>query len=497
MLSIFFLALWGNRNQVQAYEITDYIDMESDIVQNQAMSVWQLLDHGNTGIQDFECSPYWYGVEYGDNLLGIWDPINDPPSENRRNRQRFSPIGGVQDLPQEVAYAVYLEAERANSTTNYQRDEYNLTANIVYDIMGLGSKNTYVNKNNAEYKELYNKAKAHAVVKNSNNVSIIKSGSLVVENPSSSINGTYGPFQVVYPSYNGNFVGTKLVVTLNKGTANEKVLFKIENGVINNNLYNATSIPGSGEEFYLSEEDGIIYGAENKITVDYEGALYTGKYRVYTMYYWGWLPLIQRTFACDRCYASKTFDAWGWWPATVATPITSGLIQGIWLGVDDYDTIDPTSIDPNDVWIEQIASDQDLEDFANNGGRDSGQPWWDGSFGKFLGDPNLEYEHQRFNTRKTMYDIEYKTTFVYEKKDEEGTVIDERTYTEYNRDSCSWDSYLQTQGFVENTEKRETEYYQDWNYYWAECKDDVDTTWTDYFLDNSQTGEYHTRYRFL
>lgn len=75
-------------------------------------------------------------------------------------------------------------------------------------------------------------------------------------------NGKYGPFIINYPSVNGKWVGKDFKVLINGNPL--------------------TNIPKSGEEFYLTEDDGIILGEKNEIKIVYSAAKYAGVMSKYT-----------------------------------------------------------------------------------------------------------------------------------------------------------------------------------------------------------------------
>ena len=66
----------------------------------------------------------------------------------------------------------------------------------------------------------------------------------------------YGPFIINYPSLNDELVGTSFEILINGKPLKTR--------------------PKSGEEFYLTEEDGIILGGKNKIEITYNATQYTG-----------------------------------------------------------------------------------------------------------------------------------------------------------------------------------------------------------------------------
>lgn len=106
--------------------------------------------------------------------------------------------------------------------------------------------------------KLFQEAKAvtSVTIKDSGNISLygFTEGQMLA--PDS--NGKYGPFRVDYPTdTNGNLVGNLVI------SVNGKPL---------------TTLPASGDNFYLTEADGIKPGAENSITVDYRGYQYKGTY---------------------------------------------------------------------------------------------------------------------------------------------------------------------------------------------------------------------------
>lgn len=73
----------------------------------------------------------------------------------------------------------------------------------------------------------------------------------------------FGPFVVTYPSYNGELAGTECVLMVNGKELDW--------------------LPESGEEFYLTEEDGIILGEENTLKIYYEGKTnFAGTFERYT-----------------------------------------------------------------------------------------------------------------------------------------------------------------------------------------------------------------------
>ncbi len=86
--------------------------------------------------------------------------------------------------------------------------------------------------------------------------------------------GEFGPFVINYPSVNGKWVGDNLKITIN-----DKEL---------------TTIPESGKEFYLTEEDGIKFGEKNILKISYTATQYDAY-----MYEFG--PEQDITISCTGC----------------------------------------------------------------------------------------------------------------------------------------------------------------------------------------------------
>lgn len=135
-----------------------------------------------------------------------------------------------------------------------------------------------------KYNDLQEEARLAQNVKSSGNIKINKpsSGDLVYDKPSE--NGLYGPFNITYPSYLSSetgkqeFIGNEFVITVN-----DKEL---------------SFLPESGEDFYLTELDGIKIGEKNTVKIKYKGNYnYRGNWRRYTAL---------RSFTivpwCERCH---------------------------------------------------------------------------------------------------------------------------------------------------------------------------------------------------
>ncbi len=86
--------------------------------------------------------------------------------------------------------------------------------------------------------------------------------------------GEFGPFVINYPSVNGKWVGDNLKITIN-----DKEL---------------STIPESGKEFYLTEEDGIKFGEKNILKISYTATQYDAY-----MYEFG--PEQDITISCTGC----------------------------------------------------------------------------------------------------------------------------------------------------------------------------------------------------
>ena len=114
-----------------------------------------------------------------------------------------------------------------------------------------------------------------------NSISIINNnGEFVTPNEDEK----YGPFIINYPSVNGKWVGKSLEILIN-GQA-------------------LTNIPKSGEEFYLTEEDGIKLGEKNEIKIRYSAAKYTGGMSKFTKVREAVAELVCRD--CGKTYYKET-----------------------------------------------------------------------------------------------------------------------------------------------------------------------------------------------
>lgn len=120
-----------------------------------------------------------------------------------------------------------------------------------------------------KYNDLLEEARLAKNIKSSGNIKINKpsSGDLVYDKPTE--NGQYGPFNITYPSYLSSetgkqeFIGNEFVIIVN-----DKEL---------------SYLPESGEDFYLTEEDGIKIGEKNTLKIKYKGNYnYRGTWTRYT-----------------------------------------------------------------------------------------------------------------------------------------------------------------------------------------------------------------------
>ena len=119
------------------------------------------------------------------------------------------------------------------------------------------------------YNDLQEEARLAQNIKSSGNIKINKptSGDLVYDKPSE--NGQYGPFNITYPSYLSSetgkqeFIGNEFVITVND--------------------QELSYLPESGEDFYLTEADGIKIGEKNTLKIKYKGNYnYRGTWTRYT-----------------------------------------------------------------------------------------------------------------------------------------------------------------------------------------------------------------------
>ena len=125
------------------------------------------------------------------------------------------------------------------------------------------------------------------------NISISKpsSGELVHENGGA---GQWGPFQITYPSFTSGSGETKVI---------GEVTIKLNGREI-------SGVP-SGEDFYLSEVDGIIPGEKNTLKIEYTGYKYTAPYQTYLA------PVeITHKIICKEC------------GKTIYTEVGKGFVQG-------------------------------------------------------------------------------------------------------------------------------------------------------------------------
>lgn len=158
------------------------------------------------------------------------------------------------NISAQLSYAVYHQKygdlDKGGNGTIRDKN-YDPVANIVWYYTGNNVSVT------PEYKGLLEECNVAASLKSKGNVSIIAPSSPIIENEE----GKYGPFIINYPYANGKLIGDSLTVKIN-GTV-------------------LSTIPESGEEFYLDETQ-INYGAENIIEIYYNGKLYSGTSATFT-----------------------------------------------------------------------------------------------------------------------------------------------------------------------------------------------------------------------
>ena len=135
--------------------------------------------------------------------------------------------------------------------------EYDLIANAVWVMAGEDHALPPPLIGTAKLNDLFARATLAASIKDSGNISITGPSSPVIE----TTDGKYGPFKITYPSYNGNV----FAVTVGGAAIPADAL------VIKVNGQELTNIPASGQEFYLTENDGIKHGQKNVIEVFYKG----------------------------------------------------------------------------------------------------------------------------------------------------------------------------------------------------------------------------------
>ena len=130
-------------------------------------------------------------------------------------------------------------------------------------------------------------------IKSSGNIKINKpsSGDLVYDKPSE--NGLYGPFNITYPSYLSSetgkqeFIGNEFVITVND--------------------QELSYLPESGEDFYLTEADGIKIGEKNTLKIKYKGNYnYRGTWTRYTA-----IGVREGRIVCPEC--GETYGELYWY----------------------------------------------------------------------------------------------------------------------------------------------------------------------------------------
>lgn len=163
----------------------------------------------------------------------------------------------------------------------------------------------------AEIKQQYDELMAAAQfaitnIKSSGNISINTPATenLVFEKPNE--NGKYGPFNITYPmiEVNGNhkYVGEDFVILVN-----DKEL---------------SYLPKSGEDFYLTEEDGIKIGEKNTLKIKYKyNYNYSGTWTRYTA-----VRNVIVDVGCDNCYFWEQIAI----PAVFEFDIATGKLKNLY-----------------------------------------------------------------------------------------------------------------------------------------------------------------------
>lgn len=184
----------------------------------------------------------------------------------------------------------YIIAQQKDGTRNSETD---LVANAVWVLAGEEHSSTPPLQGTAELNDLLARAELAASIKDSGNISITGPNSPVIE----TTDGKYGPFKITYPSYNGKVFA---VTTGGAEIPADALVIKV-------NGQELTNIPASGQEFYLTENDGIKHGQKNVIEVFYNG------YKVASSNYAKFSPEreITRRGTCGKCGGEFIFVARG------------------------------------------------------------------------------------------------------------------------------------------------------------------------------------------
>lgn len=162
----------------------------------------------------------------------------------------FMCYAGPTNLPGDVAYVL---GKINPSDYSYYDGTFrtDIRQNYLWDYLGRGS---HVGDYAGMADDITNLKNEASTIQNLNSSSV-NIEPLEEEFIKPNENGEYGPFVINYPSVNGKWVGDSLKITING-----KEL---------------TTIPESGEEFYLTEEDGIKFGEENVLKISYQATRYS------------------------------------------------------------------------------------------------------------------------------------------------------------------------------------------------------------------------------
>lgn len=187
------------------------------------------------------------------------------------------------EIGYEIAYIVAKQTDVPRSSEN------DLEANAVWQLVGETHASSIPLAGTSELNDLIAEAKVGAYLNQTGNISITGPSNPVVEN-----SDKYGPFKIIYPTYTASSGEQKLV--------GDSITIKVNGKTL-------SYIPESGKEFYLTEVDGIKYGEENEIQVEYKGSIWKAN---------GWYAKFtpKRTLTvyayCDECGAQFIYTAEGW-----------------------------------------------------------------------------------------------------------------------------------------------------------------------------------------
>jgi len=198
----------------------------------------------------------------------------------------------------------YLVATRENKIEGSTGEE-DLVSNAIWEIVeGTGNNLPGLDK-------LLDEANAAAQIKSTGNIEIIeKPATPIMENE----NGEYGPFIINYPQSNGKLGGGEVKIFVNGNEVQKET----------RNL----------QQFYFTEEDGILFGQPNNIEFVYNATYYTGTYALFRPY-----AEYEKSIVCPYCNARYV--------ATIAQAcIVNGTIQKY-----KCDWVYPQTMEHNEIFV--------------------------------------------------------------------------------------------------------------------------------------------------